>query len=51
MEVDSLQSVLDRVQKAGAKISMPVADQFYGMKEFAFEDGDGYTITIAQKMG
>jgi lactoylglutathione lyase len=51
MEVDSLQSVLDRVQKAGAKISMPVTDQFYGMKEFAFEDGDGYTITIAQKIG
>ncbi|MGA2236551.1 MAG: VOC family protein [Terriglobales bacterium] len=49
MEVDSLQSVLDRVQKAGAKISMPVTDQFYGMKEFAFEDVDGYTITIAQK--
>jgi uncharacterized glyoxalase superfamily protein PhnB len=51
MEVDSLQSVLERVQKAGAKISMPVTEQFYGMKEFAFEDGDGYTITIAQKMG
>jgi uncharacterized glyoxalase superfamily protein PhnB len=40
MEVDSLQSV-----------SMPITDQFYGMKEFAFEDVDGYTITIAQKMG
>ena len=51
LEVDSLQSVLDRVQKAGAKISMPVTDQFYGMREFAFEDSDGYTITIAQKMG
>jgi uncharacterized glyoxalase superfamily protein PhnB len=51
LEVDSLQSIFDRVQKAGAKISMPVTDQFYGMKEFAFEDGDGYTITIAQKMG
>jgi uncharacterized glyoxalase superfamily protein PhnB len=51
MEVDSLESVLDRVQKAGAKISMPVTDQFYGMKEFAFEDVDGYTITIAQKIG
>jgi len=51
MEVDSLQSILDRVQKAGAKISMPVADQFYGMREFAFEDQDGYTITIAQKIG
>ena len=51
MEVDRLQDILDRVQKAGAKISMPVTDQFYGMKEFAFEDSDGYTITIAQKMG
>ena len=51
MEVDSLQSVLEKVQKAGATISMPVTDQFYGTKEFAFEDGDGYTITIAQKMG
>ncbi len=51
MEVDSLQNVLDRVQKAGAKISMPVTEQFYGMREFAFEDSDGYTITIAQKIG
>jgi uncharacterized glyoxalase superfamily protein PhnB len=51
MEVDSLQDVLDRVQKAKAKISMPVTDQFYGMREFAFEDVDGYMITIAQKIG
>lgn len=50
MEVDRLEDVLDRVQKAGAKISMPVTDQFYGMREFAFEDGDGYTITIAQRV-
>jgi len=50
MEVDSLQDVLDRVKKAGAKISMPVTEQFYGMKEFSFEDQDGYTITIAEKM-
>jgi uncharacterized glyoxalase superfamily protein PhnB len=50
MEVDSLQDVLDRVKKAGSKISMAVTEQFYGMKEFAFEDQDGYTITIAEKM-
>jgi len=50
LEVDSLQAVLDRVEKAGAKISMPVTEQFYGMKEFAFEDQDGYTITIAERM-
>jgi len=29
---------------------MPVTEQFYGMREFAFEDIDGYTITIAQRM-
>ena len=51
MELDDLQSVLERVQKAGAKISMPVTEQFYGMREFAFEDVDGYTITIAQRVG
>jgi uncharacterized glyoxalase superfamily protein PhnB len=50
MEVDSLQTVLDGVKKAGAKVSMAVTEQFYGMREFAFEDQDGYTITIAEKM-
>ena len=50
MEVDVLQDVLDRVKKAGTKISMAVTEQFYGMREFAFEDQDGYTITIAEKM-
>jgi uncharacterized glyoxalase superfamily protein PhnB len=50
MEVDSLDDVLKRVQKAGATISIQPAEQFYGMKEFAFEDQDGYTITIAEKM-
>lgn len=50
MEVDSLQAPLERVKKAGAKISMQVTEQFYGMREFAFEDVDGYTVTIAEKM-
>jgi lactoylglutathione lyase len=50
LEVDNQQAVLERVTKATAKISMPVTDQFYGMREFAFEDPDGYTITIAEKI-
>jgi catechol 2,3-dioxygenase-like lactoylglutathione lyase family enzyme len=50
IEVDSLQTVLDSVKQAGANISVPVTEQFYGMREFAFEDPDGYTITIAEKM-
>jgi uncharacterized glyoxalase superfamily protein PhnB len=51
LEVDDLESVLTSVNKHAAKITMPVKDQFYGMREFAFEDPDGYTITIAQKTG
>jgi len=50
MEVDNLEAVKERVEKNGAKISMPVTEQFYGMREFAFEDADGYTITIAERM-
>ena len=50
MEVDSLPAVMDRVKPAGAKVTMPVTEQFYGMKEFAFEDPEGYTVTIAEKM-
>jgi len=50
MEVDDLKAVLARVQKHGAPISMPVTEQFYGMREFGFDDPDGYTVTIAEKM-
>lgn len=50
IETDNLQGIFDRVQKAGAKISMPITDQFYGIREFAFEDVDSYTITIAQRI-
>lgn len=50
MEVDALKPILERVQNKGAKISVPVNEQFYGMREFAFEDEEGYTITIAEKI-
>jgi uncharacterized glyoxalase superfamily protein PhnB len=50
IEVDDLKAVLANVEKHGAKITMPVKEQFYGMREFAFEDLDGYVITIAEKM-
>ena len=37
--------------KSQAKIVMPLVTQFYGMKEFAFEDPDGYVITFAERVG
>ncbi len=51
LEVDDLQAVLQNVEAAGAKITMSVKDQFYGMREFSFEDVDGYVITLAQRIG
>jgi uncharacterized glyoxalase superfamily protein PhnB len=33
----------------GARVVMPLKDQFYGMREFAIEDPDGYVVIFAQK--
>jgi uncharacterized glyoxalase superfamily protein PhnB len=49
IEVNDLKA-LANVERQKAEISMPVKDQFYGMREFAFKDPDGYTITIAEKI-
>ncbi len=32
-----------------AKVIMPLKDQFYGMREFAVEDPDGYVVIFAQR--
>ena len=29
---------------------MPIVTQFYGMREFAIEDPDGYIITFAERV-
>jgi uncharacterized glyoxalase superfamily protein PhnB len=50
LEVEGIEEVHARVQKAGAKITMPMKDQFYGMREFAFEDPEGWVITVAQRI-
>ncbi len=49
VEVEGIEEVLAAVKKSGAKITMPLKDQFYGMREFAFEDPEGWEITIAEK--
>jgi len=50
VEVEGIQEVMAAVQRAGAKIVMPIKDQFYGMREFAFEDPEGWIITIAERI-
>jgi uncharacterized glyoxalase superfamily protein PhnB len=50
MEVEGIEQVLAAVQKSGAKITMPLKEQFYGMREFAFEDPEGWVLTIAERI-
>jgi len=50
MEVEGIEEVLAAVQKSGAKIVMPLKQQFYGMREFAFEDPEGWMVTIAERI-
>lgn len=50
LEVEGIEEVLSRVQKSEAKVVMPLKTQFYGMREFAFEDPEGWIVTIAERL-
>ena len=45
IEVEGVDALHDRL-KSTVKIVMPIATQFYGMREFAIEDPDGYVLTF-----
>ena len=49
IEVPDVEAILERV-KGRAPIVMPMKTQFYGMKEFAISDPDGYILTLAQRV-
>src|SRR4026207_1120724 len=49
IEVEGIDALHDRLKPA-VKILMPIATQFYGMREFAIEDPDGYVITFAERV-
>jgi lactoylglutathione lyase len=48
IEVEGVDALNDRLQ-ASVKVVMPIVTQFYGMREFAIEDPDGYVITFAER--
>jgi uncharacterized glyoxalase superfamily protein PhnB len=50
LEVEGVEEVLAAIQKSGSKITMPLKEQFYGMREFAFEAPEGWVITIAERI-
>lgn len=50
IEVEGIEEVFAAIEKCGAKITMPLKTQFYGIKEFAFEDPEGWVISIAERI-
>jgi uncharacterized glyoxalase superfamily protein PhnB len=49
IEMRGVDALHDRL-KASVKIVMPLVTQFYGLREFAIEDPDGYIITFAERI-
>ncbi len=50
VEIEDIDGYHERI-KARVKMVMPLVTQWYGMREFAIEDPDGYVITFAQPTG
>jgi lactoylglutathione lyase len=48
IEVEGVDALHDRLAPT-VKILKPIVTQFYGMREFAIEDPDGYVITFAER--
>jgi lactoylglutathione lyase len=48
IEVEGVDALHDQL-KSTVKIVMPIATQFYGMREFAIADPDGYVLTFAER--
>jgi len=49
IEMEHVEALHDRL-KSRAPIVMPLVTQWYGLKEFAIADPDGYVITFAERV-
>ena len=49
IELEGVDALHDRLNSR-VKFVMPLETKFYGMREFAIEDPDGYVITFAQRV-
>ena len=50
VELDGLGQLLSRVQQHNVKIEIPLNETFYGMREFAVLDPDGYLVIFAERI-
>ena len=49
IELEGVDALHDRLTSS-VKVVMPLETKFYGMREFAIEDPDGYVITFAERV-
>ena len=49
VEMQGVDALHDRI-KAAVTVVMSIETKFYGMREFAIEDPDGYVITFAERL-
>jgi uncharacterized glyoxalase superfamily protein PhnB len=49
VEMQGVDALHDRIT-AGVTVVMPIETKFYGMREFAIKDPDGYVITFAERV-
>jgi len=50
IEVTGVDAAYERI-KPRAQVVMPIVTQWYGVREFAVVDPDGYVITFAERVG
>ena len=50
LEVDDADAIGKRMEKGGAKVIFPIADQFYGRREGRLADPFGHTWIISQPL-
>lgn len=49
IEVGGLEQLLGKLEKQNVKIEIPLNETFYGMREFAVLDPDGYLLIFAER--
>jgi catechol 2,3-dioxygenase-like lactoylglutathione lyase family enzyme len=48
IKLQGIDGLAAKVEEAGVKLAIPMHTEFYGMKEFAVHDPDGYLIIFAE---
>ena len=49
IEVQEVEELAKKIEGRGSKLAIPLHTEFYGMREFAINDPDGYLLIFAER--